>query len=265
MRTHWLSSVKLLITYGDAMKVITAYTHKGGTGKTTILFMIANAIAARNETALLIDCDDHRSFEEYRNLSRRDGVDWWDEGLEVRYMNFESTPVLHLEENLIAADESGKYDYCLLNLQGSDHPFNRHVLRYAELTLLPFAPAALDGRLLPRAVNVLRELSQSSEIGDVRVIFNKMRSQMSTSQTAEIEHALDVFSTMRTSIKELVVLRDLVNVGLLTKTIANPMPEVSGFDPLRVHLFKQALEMCQELMTEINEVIDKTATKEALA
>lgn len=247
------------------MKVITAYTHKGGTGKTTILFMIANAIAARNQSALLIDCDDHRSFEEYKILSRREGVDWWSSQFDVRYMNFEATPVLQLEEALIEADESGHYDYCLLNLQGSDHPFNRHVLRYAELTLLPFAPAALDGRLLPRAVNVLKELSQNSEIGDVRVIFNKMSGKLSTSQTAEIQYALDVFPTMRTEIKELVVLRDLLNVGLLHKTINDPKPELSGFDGLRVRLFKQALDMCMELMGEIDEILEKTSTEEVRA
>ena len=139
------------------MKVITAYSHKGGTGKTTALMMLASAIESVGKTALLIDCDPHQSFEAYKTHS----ADRWAEGFDVEYMHYEATSLVDLEARLVEADDSGKYDYCLLNLAGVDHPFNRHCLRYAELTLLPFAASALDLMELPGALDVIQELGQT--------------------------------------------------------------------------------------------------------
>jgi len=67
------------------MRVITAYSHKGGTGKTTALLMLASAIESRGQSALLIDCDPHQAFAAYKVRSVQDGRAFWSEKMDVRY------------------------------------------------------------------------------------------------------------------------------------------------------------------------------------
>lgn len=240
----------------QAMKVITAYTHKGGTGKTTTLFMLANAIASQGATALLLDCDSHQSFSALQAYSIRGGVNWWYDGFEIRYMDFQATPVIALERALLEADESGKYEYCLINLQGSDHPFNRYVLRYAELTILPFSPAGLDALLLPQAVEVLNELREENSLGKARVLLNKIKHRMSSSQRGEMDEARADYEVMSTEIREMDTIRDLVYSGILPMTINNPQREISGFDEARIKNFRKVLEISESLLDEVNSIID---------
>lgn len=241
------------------MKVVTAYSHKGGTGKTTALMMLASAIDARRQSALLIDCDPHQSFKAYEVQSRRAEADLWSDRFNVKFMHYEATPLLHLEELLLLSDESGEYDYCLLNLAGIDHPFNRHVLQYAELTLMPFAPAALDLFELPGAVDVLRQLGQEGEIGDVRVVFNRIKPSMTIAQSRDIEYATNTFPVMNTQIRETDVIRDIVMRGLLSRTISATEKGVAGFRKQDVHRLKDALQNCIDLLDEVDVVIDAHA------
>ena len=75
------------------MRVVTAYSHKGGTGKTTSLMMLASAIDAANQSALLIDCDPHQSFKAYQTSSLQAGPDRWCSRFETRFLHYETTPL----------------------------------------------------------------------------------------------------------------------------------------------------------------------------
>ncbi|ABA81761.1 AAA family ATPase [Rhodobacter sphaeroides] len=239
-----------------AMKVITAYSHKGGTGKTTALMMLASAIEARGQSALLVDCDPHQSFKAYETHSKSTSPAIWSDRMDVIYLHYEATKVAVLEQTLLDADEGGRFDYCLLNLAGVDHPFNRHVLRYAELTLLPFAPAALDMMELPGALDVLRQLGDQGEVGQARVLLTKMRSKMTSAQTGYIDAVLAGFPVMKTQIRETAVLGDIVMRGLLGKAIAAWEPEASGLQKMEIARLREALEECQALLAEVDSIIE---------
>jgi chromosome partitioning protein len=240
------------------MKVITAYSHKGGTGKTTALMMLASAIEARGQSALLVDCDPHQSFKAYQSYSAGADPAVWSDKLDVVFRHYEATSLTTLEETLLDADESGKYDFCLLNLAGVDHPFNRHVLRYAELTLVPFAPAALDMMELPGALNVVRELGESGEVGEVRVVFTKMkssRSKMNAAQNAYIDSVIEGFPVLKTEIHDTAVLGDLVMRGLLGRAISAWEGQATGLQKMEVMRLRDALAECEALLAEAMEVI----------
>ena len=230
------------------MRVITAYSHKGGTGKTTALMMLATAIDARGMSALLVDCDPHQSFKAYREHSRTDAGSLWSERMDVRYLHYEATKLAHLEESLLQADESRQFDYCLLNLAGVDHPFNRHVLRYAELTLLPFAPSALDLMELPAALGVIRQLGVEGEVGVARVVFTEMKARMTAAQRAYAHTVLEGFPMLTTPIRETAVLGDLVMRGLLARTIAAAEREAVGLQKAEVVRLRDALAHCTDLL-----------------
>jgi cellulose biosynthesis protein BcsQ len=237
------------------MKVLTAYSHKGGTGKTTTLLMLTSAIEAKGRSALLIDCDPHQSFGAFKAHSVTEDADLWSERFDLLYLPYEATTLRHLEAQLLTADESGKYDYALVNLSGTDHPFNRHVLRYAELTLLPFAPSALDLMELPAALEVIRALGEEGEIGAARVVFTKMRARMNAAQSAYIEAALEGFPVLGTQIRETAINGDLVMRGLLGKRITYLEVNASGLQRSGIPRYQEALKDCITLLDEVDATI----------
>lgn len=237
------------------MKVIAAYSHKGGTGKTTTLMMLANAIVARGEKALLVDCDPQQNFAMYRGNSKTEDFDYWSDDLDVEYLDFEATTVVALENALMNADESGKYDYALLNLAGADHPFNRMALRYAELTLLPFKPAATELAELSPAISVIDQLAENGEVGQVRVVFTMMKTSMTAAQNVYKAAAAESFPVLKTEIKDNSVFADLVMRGLLAKTIAGEEQNASGLRVMDIRRLRAALDDCQTLLAEVDQVI----------
>ena len=217
------------------MRVVTAYSHKGGTGKTTSLMMLVSAIDAANQSALLIDCDPHQSFKAYQAFSLQAGSDRWSPRFETRFLHYETTPLLTIEDQLLDADESGRYDWCLINLAGIDHPFNRHVLRYAEVTLMPFAPAALDLMELPGALDVLRKLARDGEVGQARVVLTNMKSRMTAAQRDCIGQILGGFPHLDIQIRETAILSDLVMRGLLARTLAAAERDALGLERAEIN------------------------------
>lgn len=237
------------------MRVITAYSHKGGTGKTTALLMLASAIDAAGKSAFLVDCDPHQSFKAYQTYSQQVGPEFWSDRFAVRFLHYEVTRLLDLEDALLDADESGRFDYCLLNLAGVDHPFNRHVLRYAEVTLMPFAPSALDLMELPGALDVVRQLSQDGEVGEARVVLTKMRTKMTAAQRQYIGDILQGFPHLQTQIRETAIFGDLVMRGLLGRSLALYEREATGLQKAEVKRLREALTDCQSLLAEVDSLI----------
>lgn len=237
------------------MKVLTAYSHKGGTGKTTTLLMLANAIAAKGRRALLIDCDPHQSFAAFRSHSMTGNRGLWYDGFDIEYLNYEKTSLERLETVLLAADDAGQYDYALLNLAGTDHRFNRHALRYAELTLLPFAPSALDLMELPDALSVIQSLGDDGEIGIARVVLTKMRARMNAAQSAYIDAALDGFPMMSSQIRDTAINGDLVMRGILSKTITRLNAEAIGLQRGEIKRYRETLAECVALLDEVEATI----------
>ncbi len=235
------------------MKVIAAYSHKGGTGKSTALMALASAIEARGQSALLVDCDPQRNFNMYRLQSEE--VDCWSERMEVRYLDFEATGVAHLEAELMAAEDSGRFDYALLNLAGVDHPFNRMARRDAELTLLPFKPAATELTELGPALDVIRALEQEGEVGTARVLFTMMRPKLTTAASAYRDAALDGFPVMETRLRDSAIFADIVMRGLLGRTLHAMEAQASGLEKMQVKRLREARDGCLALLAEVDAII----------
>ncbi|WP_140849365.1 ParA family protein [Paracoccus sp. FO-3] len=235
------------------MKVIAAYSHKGGTGKSTALMLLASAIEARGQSALLVDCDPQRNFNMYRVQGEEIGC--WTERMEVVYFDYEATGVAVLESALMDAEDSGRFDYALLNLAGVDHPFNRMALRYAELTLLPFKPAATELSELAPALDVLRDLAEEGEVGAARVLFTMMRPKLTIAATAYRDAALDGFPVMDTRIRDTAIFADIVMRGLLGRSLAAMDEQTGGTAKLQARRLREALKDCCALLDEADAVI----------
>lgn len=223
--------------------------------------MLASAIEASGKTALLVDCDPHRAFAAYQSHSRTAERDFWSTRMDVVYCDYELTIEADLENLLYRADESGKHDYCLINLAGVDHPFNRHVLRFAEMTLLPFAPAALDLMELPGALSVMKSLDADNAVGLARVVFTKMKARLTAAQRQYRDEVLSGFPHLETEIPDTSIFSDLVMRGLLGRSLAFASAHATGLQLAEVARLREALDRCKTLLTEIDHLIDEDASK----
>lgn len=78
------------------MRVITAYSHNGGTGKTTSLLLLATAIDAAGKSAFFVNCDPHQSFKAYQTHGQQAGPEFWSDKFTVRFLHSEATRLLDL-------------------------------------------------------------------------------------------------------------------------------------------------------------------------
>lgn len=206
-----------------------------------------------SQSALLVDCDPQRNFNMYRMQGEEIGC--WSERMEVAYFDYEATGVAVLESALMDAEDSGRFDYALLNLAGVDHPFNRMALRYAELTLLPFKPAATELSELSPALEVLRDLAEESEVGAARVLFTMMRPKLTVAATAYRDAALDGFPVMDARLRDTAIFADIVMRGLLGRSLAAAEAQAGGPAKLQARRLREALADSRILLDEVDAVI----------
>lgn len=235
------------------MRVFAAYSHKGGTGKTTSLLMLANAASALGKKCLLLDFDTQQNFAMWKRYA--DEISGWDENLHIRYFDYRHTDHSVLEDALYNADEDEDFDYTLLNLPGIDHPLNRFALRFAELTILPFKPAATELVELEPALDVIRQLGEDGTIGKARVVFTMMYKGMWAAARHYQGEAIKQHTCMRIGLPETAVLADIVMRGVLHRTIAD-MSDARVFEIKRREELESALNTCIEFLRECDYVID---------
>lgn len=230
------------------MRIYAAYSHKGGTGKTTSLVLLANAIAARGHSALLLDSDPQQNFRMWRNYGRQ--MEVWDENLTVEYRDYETTPVMALEDFLVNANDSRKYDYALLNLPGIPHRFNQHALRYAELTLLPFRPTPAELAEMGPALNAIEKLKDDGEVGAARVLFTMIKAESKIPEVWRdyMSEARRRFPCMETIIRDSTIFSDILMRGTLHLNIKKN----NGLGKYEV---SKALEICDALLTECEAIV----------
>lgn len=233
------------------MKVVTAFSHKGGTGKTTSLAMIANAAATKQERVLLIDADVQQSFSLWKALSDQD--DLWVPNFSVKYFNFQKTNIATMEDFLLEANESGDYDLCLMNLAGVEHPFNRMAIRYAEVVLLPFKPALVELQLLEPAIEEIKSLSQEGEVGQYRLVFSSVpsKSKMTVEARDYMKMARDTYPCLETEIAQSAIFQNLLAKGVLNKSIQRAREGGASRDLIQIPHYETALDNCVRLYDEV--------------
>lgn len=233
------------------MKIVTAFSHKGGTGKTTSLTMLANAAASEGMKTLLIDADVQQSFALWRALSEQGGV--WDDCFDLSYFDFQKTKIEAIEDYLLDADDSGKYDLCLINLAGVEHEFNRLAIRYAEVVLLPFKPALVELQLLEPAIAEIRSLADQGQVGQYRIVFTSVptRSKLTVEARDYMEMAKVEYPCLETEISQSAIFQNLLAKGVLHRTIAAARAGGANRDMIQLRHFETALDNCNRLWAEV--------------
>lgn len=241
------------------MKVIAACSYKGGTGKSTTMMMLANAIAARSQSAFLVDCDMQEAFTSMQTLSeRKDASDWYD-GFTVGRHRFDVTSPLELQDILEDADDSGRFDYALIDLPRIENAFSAEVLRYAEMTVVPFKPGYLELKELHKVMEVLTDLQEKETMGAARVIpMNIDERKLTVPDKRYLQEASERYRHYSKNIPTRSVLGDIVAKGILPIMLDRIKPSASGLGEWsEVRRIEEALDICLWFLSETDQYIQE--------
>ena len=129
------------------MYVIAIANPKGGTGKTTVTLLLAEEIARAGGAVCVLDCDPNQNVVEWRKGRDADG----------RGTPFHVEPRPDEDDVVDWIDEAAsRFDYLVVDLEGTAAQIVTFVLARADLVLIPFEPSPMEARQAARAFQLVR-------------------------------------------------------------------------------------------------------------
>ena len=130
------------------MFVIAFANPKGGTGKTTAALILAEQITAAGGTVAILDCDPNQNIVIWGNEREISG----------RTTPFTILPRPHEDDLIGVIDEmDGKFDYLLIDLEGTASQIVTYALTRTDLAIIPFEPTPMETRQAARAVGLVKK------------------------------------------------------------------------------------------------------------
>jgi len=156
------------------MPVIAAANSKGGAGKSTLIMVLACALAEHGASVTVIDADPQRTIGGWS-----DAAD--DLPVKVRYDVDEDSIRKVIEE------EARKAQFVLVDIQGRASRLMSRVLMACDLALIPLSPSECDADPAARTVELIMECGADSrrEI-PFRIVFNRTNPSIATTSEREI-------------------------------------------------------------------------------
>ena len=156
------------------MAIITAANSKGGSGKSTLIIVLASALAESGATVSVIDADPQLTIGKWARECQR--------------LNF---TVRHdVDENSIRRvidEEAAKSQFVLVDIQGRESRLMSRVLMACDLALVPLAPSEFDADPGADTIAVIAECEQDSRRRiPYRIVFNRTNPAIMTTSEKEI-------------------------------------------------------------------------------
>ena len=125
------------------MPVIVAANPKGGSGKSTTCVVLGTTLASQGATVRIIDADPQRT------LAR------WGEG-ESAFSDIVVTPSANEDLTVLIDDLQSKYQFVLIDVQGTANQEMVSAMSRADLVLIPMQAKTADAEVATRAISLLR-------------------------------------------------------------------------------------------------------------
>lgn len=145
------------------MPVITFFQTKGGTGKTTSAFLLAE-ILSRSNSVTVVDCDQNKPFEEWKN----------DGGVGEK---FEIITALDADRVPVEiAEASGRSAFVIVDTEGSANQTAARAAAMSDLVIVTSQGTPLDQKHAAKAIKFVRSAGKMAgkEI-PVRVLMTKQK------------------------------------------------------------------------------------------
>lgn len=156
------------------MPIITAANSKGGSGKSTLIIILASALAESGASVCVIDADPQMT------------VGKWAADCET--LNFKVRS--DVDENTIRRvidAEAAEHQFVLVDIQGRESRLMSRVLMACDLALVPLAPSEFDADPGAETVAVIAECEQDSRRRiPYRIVFNRTNPAIQTTSEREI-------------------------------------------------------------------------------
>lgn len=156
------------------MAIITAANSKGGSGKSTLIIVLASALAESGASVSVIDADPQRTIGKWAKECER----------------LKFTVRTDVDENSIRRvidEESSKAQFVLVDIQGRESRLMSRVIMACDLALVPLAPSEFDADPGADTVAVIAECEQDSNRRiPYRIVFNRTNPAIRTTSEKEI-------------------------------------------------------------------------------
>lgn len=158
--------------------VISFFSRKGGTGKSTFVASVASALVKKNKKIAIIDSDPMGSITKWgdkRNKTSSENIDFYREYDDLR------KPIRVLKK---------KYDFLLIDLPGSDCLEMRTALISSDRALLSIKCSEIDKQTIEYVGDVAKEAKKRNKKLQVKSIVNMVSDINSRSDLKSLKSTL---------------------------------------------------------------------------
>tara|TARA_B100000678_G_scaffold265555_1_gene249764 strand:+ start:4504 stop:5235 length:732 start_codon:yes stop_codon:yes gene_type:complete len=217
------------------MAIITAANSKGGSGKSTLIIVLASALAESGASVSVIDADPQLTIGKWAAACDN--------------LNFK---VRHdVDENSIRKiidQEEEEAQFVLVDIQGRESRLMSRVLMACDLALVPLAPSEFDADPGADTVAVISECEQDARRRiPYRIVFNRTNPAIMTTSEKEI----------MADIREggLPLLKSQLHDRQAYRLMGRRKCSVFDLDPGKVSNLEKATANAMEIATEVVEVL----------
>lgn len=130
-------------------QIITAIQQKGGTGKTTLLCMLASLMAEDNARVAMIDTDPQESASDFAKSCEEAGIS-------IDYLReFDEDVIVQTVKGIAAA---GNHDVIFIDTAGIVSRITDYAVHLADLVLVPVKPARPDVKGLMKSLKAVERV-----------------------------------------------------------------------------------------------------------
>lgn len=235
------------------MKVISLIGQKGGAGKSTIVRILASAVVMQGKRAVLLDCDPNKStFTFYQKLTRNDPTS------AESVKGFHCTNTQEMEARIIEADQSGEFDYCIIDTQGDLVKWVDDVIELSDRVVIPVKLSETDFTVqlatYQRYVALKEAVADPSELAPIMLLLNQIKTGVK--YPASLRDLFDEIASHDRSLQFYIQERNIytqTDQGILLGEYAERMKQTSIGNVMPKYM-AEAMKEANELLAAVDEV-----------
>lgn len=168
--------------YGYAMPVISIANPKGGAGKTTLAFILADQLSSNGASVAVVDADPNAIIAKWHD--RREG--------EGRATPFAVIAKPSEGAMIATVDQlADQYQFVIVDLEGTASRMTSRAFARSHLILVPFNQSPIDAELAANAVQLIHEESEALQRPlPFRLVRSRDSSAVTTKSSKRIASAI---------------------------------------------------------------------------
>lgn len=235
------------------MMVISLIGQKGGAGKSTIVRILASAAVMQEKRVVLLDCDPNKStFTFYQKLTQNDPKS------AESVKGFHCTNTQEMETRIIEADQSGDFDYCIIDTQGDLVKWVDDVIELSDRIIIPVKLSETDFTIqlatYERYVALKEAVADPSQLAPVMLLLNHIKTGVK--YPASLRELFDDIASHERSLQFYVQERNIytqTDQGILLGEYAERLKQ-GAIGNLIPRYMIEAMKEANELLQVVDEV-----------